>query len=332
MRVTPGHLLRIAKETAEKQAFSEPDLVAAYLTGSLRAGDPLIGGAGDIDIVFVHAGIAPVRREIIPLSAEIHLDILHHPRSDYERPKMLRVHPWLGPELYDPLLLHDSQHFFEFVQAGVRDKYAEPENVLVRSRTLADAARQRWSGLQLAEPDGPNWLLDYLGCLFTAANAVGLLSEGHVSERRLLLEFPARAETAGLGGMAPDLFHLCGGGRVDAAALEGLLADWENAFMAAATKPEADRRIVTYRLRYYKQAFEGMLADGNPQAILWPLLQTWTLAVSILPDMWTERWESACGLLGLDKSALVEKVDGLDHLLDTLEQALEDRTAGQISL
>ncbi len=119
--------------------------MAAYLTGSLRTDNPFLGNATDIDIVFVHAGEPKIRREIIPLTPEIHLDIVHNPRSLYDKPKELRVHPWLGPELYDPLPLYVTQHFFEFIQAGVRDRYNEPANVQVRSHRLAENARQVWS-------------------------------------------------------------------------------------------------------------------------------------------------------------------------------------------
>ncbi len=329
MRITRENLVRIAKETAQKQAFSDHGLVAAYLTGSLRTSDPFLGNTTDIDIVFVHSEPSKVRREIVPLTPEIHLDILHNPRSDYDKPKALRVHPWLGPELYDPLPLYGTQHFFEFVQAGVRDKFNEPESYILRSRKLAENARQQWSGLQLSPAEGPEWLLAYLACLYQAANGISLLAGGPLSERRLLLEFPARAETAGLAGLVTDLYQLSGAGRVDVDTLAGLLPEWENAFIAAGTNPAVDQRIVTPRLRYYKLAFESMLAGEMPQALVWPMLLTWSLSVSVLPPSWEEHWRSACKLLGLEGPALEEKVDGLDHFLDGLEEALENRSVGQ---
>jgi hypothetical protein len=36
MRVTRDSLLRIAKETVQERAYNDPDIIAAYLTGSLR--------------------------------------------------------------------------------------------------------------------------------------------------------------------------------------------------------------------------------------------------------------------------------------------------------
>jgi hypothetical protein len=329
MRITRENLVRIAKETAQKRALSEPELVAAYLTGSLRTPDPFLGNTTDIDIVLVHESQPRVLREIVPLTPEIHLDIVHHPRSDYEKPKALRIHPWLGPELYDPLPLFGTQHFFEFIQAGVRDKFNEPESTLLRSRTLAENARQMWSDLQLKPADGPDWLLSYLTCLQLAANGVSLLGDALLSERRLLLEFPARADAAGLPELVSDLYQLSGAGRVDAATLAGFLPEWENAFVTAGTRPSADLRILTPRLRYYKLAFESMLAGDTPQAVLWPLLLTWTCSVSILSPTWIEHWQSACKMLGLEGTALEEKKEALDHFLDALEEALENRSAGQ---
>ncbi len=112
-------------------------------------------------------------------------------------------------------------------------------------------------------------------------------------------------------------------------ALSAMLPDWESAFVAAGTSPLADRRILTPRLRYYRQAFEAILAGDMPQAVTWPLLLTWTLAVMVLPAMWLEKWSGACATLGLAGSALDEKMQQMDHFLDTLEETLEKRSAGQ---
>lgn len=74
--------------------MSDPWLVAAYLTGSLRSENPFLGNTTDIDIVFIHAEELNIRREVLPLTPKVQLDIVHNPRSDYEKPKELRVHPW----------------------------------------------------------------------------------------------------------------------------------------------------------------------------------------------------------------------------------------------
>jgi len=329
MQLTREALIRIAKETAEKRALSDPDLVAAYLTGSLRTGDPFMGNSTDIDIVFIHIGEPKIQREIIPLTPEIHLDIIHNPRRLYEKPKELRVHPWLGPELYDPLLLYVTRHFFEFIQAGVRDRYHETASVQARSHQLAQAARQIWSKLQTVQVHGPAQILDYMESISLAANAVAMLAGAPLAERRILLQFPARARAAGQPDLAAAILNLLGANSVDGTTLAGFLPEWEKTFLEAAGRPDVDKRIAAARLGYYKLAFEATLKGELPQAMLWPMLLTWTLAVSVLPPLWELRWRSACGLLGLDEASYRLRLAGLDHFLDSVEAIIEKLNINQ---
>jgi hypothetical protein len=329
MLVSRRNLLRIAKETALKNALSDPGLVAAYLTGSLRSDNPFLGNATDIDIVFVHVAKPKLHREIIPLTPEIHLDMVHNPRSLYDKPKELRVHPWLGPELYDPMPLYDPQHFFEFIQAGVRDRYDEPTNVQLRSHHLAEKARQEWNDLQTDQPHGPQQVLGYLNSISLAANAIALLAGVPLAERRFLLQFPARAQTAGQPALTEKLWGLLGANQVEAASLSGFLPEWEKAFVEAAANPAVDSRIAIARLGYYKLACESMLGSETPQAALWPLMLTWTLSVSALPPAMDDRWRSACDVLGLDETSFNERMEELDHFLDAVEAVQESLDVSQ---
>jgi hypothetical protein len=289
MRINREILLRVARETAQKRAMSDPELVAAYLTGSLCSEAPFLGNATDVDIVFVHQEPQKVRREILPLTADVHLDIVHNPRSLYEKPKELRIDPWLGPELYDPIPLYVTQHFFEFVQAGVRAEYHDPANVMAR-----------------ASRNG-----------------------GALAERRLLLQFPARAEAAGVPDLAGRLVTLLGGDRVDSASLERLLAEWEKSFMEAAGQNGVHESIGEVRLPYYKQAFQAMLEGESPYDILWPLIRTWTQAALALPPEGQSAWQDACESLGLIGPAFDERQEDLDTFIDAVEDALENLANSQ---
>jgi hypothetical protein len=329
MRITRETLLQIAKETIQKRTPSDPGLVAAYLTGSLLTENPFLGNATDIDLVFIHSGEVKLRREVLPLTPEVHIDIRHDVRSEYEKPKELRIHPWLGPELYNPMPLYVTHHFFEFVQAGVRDKYHEPANVLARSRRLAEASRQIWSELQTLQASEVERMLIFLKAFHLAVNAIALLNGGPLPERRLLLQFPQRAEAAGVPELIVPAVGLLGADRLDAEKLKGLLPEWEKAFLEAANTPQVEERIAAPRLGYYKFAFEALLASETPQAVTWPLIHTWTLSVSVLPPMWAVPWRSACALLGLDEAAFDERMEGLDHLLDKIEDLLEKTAASQ---
>jgi hypothetical protein len=330
MRITRETLIRIARETAQKRVFSDPELAAAYMTGSLRTDNPFLGGATDIDIIFVHPGTPKIRREIVAVTPEIHLDILHNPRADYEKPAELRLHPWLGPELYDPLPLHVTHHFFEFVQAGVRDKYNEPESILARARTSAARARQIWLGLGTSQETGPALLLTYLKGVSHAANAITLMSNSNpLAERRFLLQFPARAEAVEQPGLADQLSSLLGADRCDLATLSGFLPEWEKTFLEAAARPNVERRIAAPRLGYYKLACESMQASETPQTAVWPLILTWTLSAAVLPPMWKIHWREACETLGLGADSFSERLEGLDHFLDAIEEMLEKMSASQ---
>src|SRR5829696_3659513 len=151
MRVTRESLIRIAKETAQERAFNDRDIIAAYLTGSIVASeiDPMLGGTADIDIIFVHAKEPEQRREFVQLTPDFHLDISHRAKAEFKRPRELRLDPWLGWEMYDPMLLIEREKFFEFVQAGLRAgfEFNAPGPALQRSRILLSHGRQIWRDL-----------------------------------------------------------------------------------------------------------------------------------------------------------------------------------------
>ena len=124
MRVTRESLIRIAKETTQERVFNDRDIIAAYLTGSLVSDvDPMLGGTADLDIIFVHAGEPKNRREFVKLTPDFHLDISHRAKAEFKRPRELRLDPWLGWEMYDPMLLYEREKFFEFVQSITRVVY-----------------------------------------------------------------------------------------------------------------------------------------------------------------------------------------------------------------
>ena len=324
MRITRETLVRIAKETAQKRALADPGLVAAYLTGSVRTENPFLGNATDIDIVLVHAGQPKIRREVLPVTAEIHLDIVHNPRQEYEKPKELRLHPWLGPELYDPLPLFVSGHFFEFIQAGVRAEFSEPGNVLARARKNAEHARQIWSGLQESVNAGPTLLLSYLKSINHAANTIALLAGNPLAERRFMLQFHERAEAAGALALAADLASLLGGDRADASILSGFLTSWEEDFFQAASRNKVHPSIASPRLIYYKASFNAMLASESPLSMLWPMVHTWTLCAASLPRSQQVKWQAACETLGLFGQSFNERLEELDRFLDAVDEIMEN--------
>ena len=329
MRVTRESLIRIAKETAQQRAFNDRDIIAAYLTGSLASDqvDPMLGGTTDIDIIFVHSTEPKHRREFVRLTPDFHVDISHRAKAEFKRPRELRLDPWLGWEMYDPMLLFEREKFFEFVQAGLRAgfEFNAPIPALHRSRLLLSQARQTWRELLgIGDTVTPQDVLQYMKSLFHAVNAVAELSGPPLHERRLLLEFPSRAEAAQRPGMTEGLYGLLGASELNATVMSGWLSNWKLAFEAAMENSRVDPLIHNTRLNYYEKAIQTMLESDNPRAALWPLLQTWTLAAEVLPDHAMDAWRSVCGQLGLTVVGIEEHVEGLDHFLDEVEGLLDE--------
>ncbi len=328
MRVTRESLIRIAKETAQERAFNDRFIIAVYLTGSLVSdGDPMLGGTTDIDMIFVHAEEPKQRREFIKLTPDFHLDISHRAKAEFKRPRELRVDPWLGWEMYDPTLLFEREKFFEFVQAGLRAgfEFNAPAPALQRSRLLLSQARQIWRDLLgVSDTVTPQDVLQYMKSLYHAVNAVAELSGPPLQERRLMLDFAARAETAQRPGMNAALLGLMGAAALDASQLAAWMPDWKLAFEAATESSRVDVRIHPARLNYYEKGIQAIIAGDTPQSALWPLLHTWTFAVEVLSEHSVNAWRSACGQLGLTAAGFDERVEGLDHFLDEVEALLDE--------
>ena len=328
MRVTRESLIRIAKETAQERAFNDQDIIAAYLTGALVSDiDPMLGGTADIDIIFVHASEPKDRREFVQLTPDFHLDISHRAKAEFKRPRELRLDPWLGWEMYDPMLLYEREKFFEFIQAGLRAgfEFNAPAPALQRSRLLLSHGRAIWRDLLAVEDTlAPKDLAQYLKSLYHAVNAVAELSGAPLQERRLMLEFAPRAETAQRPGLNDGLLDLLGALNLDAPVIQAWLPDWKQAYEAAMVDNRVDPRIHPARLNYYEKAIRAMLEGEKPQSALWPLLQTWTLAVEVLPDELLRSWQTACEQLGFTAAGVEARVNGLDQYLDEVEVLLDE--------
>jgi predicted nucleotidyltransferase len=329
MRVTRESLIKIARETAQERAFNEKEIIAAYLTGSLVNDklDPMLGGTADIDIIFVHKDEPKQRREFIKLTPDFHVDIRNRARTEFKRPRELRLDPWLGWEMYDPQLLFEREKFFEFVQAGLRAgfEFNAPEPALHRSQLLLSQARQIWREmLEVNDMVTPQDVLQYMKALNYTVNAVAELSGPPLGERRLMLEFAARAETAQRPGMDTALVGLLGASALDASEMKSWLPDWKLAFESAVESTRVDASIDLTRVNYYEKSITAMLESEKPIAALWPLVHTWTHAVEVLPDLALNPWRAACGQLGLTAVGIEEHVEGLDHFLDEVEVLLEE--------
>jgi hypothetical protein len=325
MRITRDSLLKIAKDTVTIRAHERRGLVAAYLCGSILEEEYLLGGAADVDLVLVHDTPPEVAREIVGLTDEIHLDIAHHNQGEYNPVRSLRTHPWLGPLLNSCKVIYDPQHFMDFIQASVRGQFARADNVLERARKQVDESRSIWVRYQ-----GENSFVeiqdvqDYLEAVSLAANTVAGLSGLPLTERRFLLQFLRRAEAVERTGLYPGLLGLLGAPHLEAGTLEKWLPWWQSAYQAIPIE-QAPARLHPKRLLYYLEAFRSMLSAAQPEAMLWPLLNTWVTAASYLLVDSPERynWQQAFAQLGLIGEGLKERYQALDAYLDLVDETLE---------
>lgn len=329
MRITRDTLNKIIRDTVDKRTKSDRNILAVYLHGSLLGDNYLLGGTADIDLFFIHMDQVALEREIVHLTDDVHLDIAHHFHRNYRQTRQLRVHPWLGPTLKDCKVLFDPQHFLDFTLASVRGQYERPDHQLERSRNQVDAARQIWVALS-EDPSGstPRHFLSYLKAIEYAANAVAGLYGGPLTERRLLDQFPQRASMAGRPVLAAGLLGLLEGQQTSRETIENWLSLWQTAFKSV---PEvAPARLHPHRLNYYLKAFQSFIAEDRYFAVLWPLLRTWTLAVSLNngnPDVVSD-WKSNLTQIDLIGSTFPDRLQALDAYLDMVEE-VQDQWAAE---
>jgi hypothetical protein len=325
MRITPSLLNKIARDTVSQRSRSDMGLLSVYLTGSLLEDDSLLGGTADIDLVFIHNDSPGVEREIQRMSDEVHLDIAHHSRDDYRWPRSLRLHPWLGPTLVKCKILYDPQHFMDFTQASVRSQFNQPDNVIGRARGQAEHAREIWFGLHdWRGTPGPEQIELYLKAIDHAVNGVVSLVGSPLTERRFLLQLPARAEAIGHPGLYPGLLGLLGRQEADAPRLRAWLPVWQSAYNALGPA-QRPLRLHPDRYYYYRRALDQIIDGDRPQNVLWPLLHTWTQAVHLLPEDSPSRsdWEAVLNQIGLLEQGFEQRVAALDAYLDTIEEIVD---------
>lgn len=327
MRITQDLLRKYAQETVKRRQRSELDLHAAYLTGSILGNSPLLGGTTDIDLVFVHKFNIPVERECERLTPEVSLDIVHKLREDYDQHKQLRLNPWMGyPLTNNHILVFDTEHWLEFIQAGVSANFHSGDNVLARVRSLFTAARDSWYALMQSPPEShTEWLHQYFETLSLAANAVAGLIGPPLTRRRFIMDFTERVETLGTPKVLAGFIGLLGYTDSQKDILLECISAFEGdlSFLVETAAPPV--HLLPCRHRYYLDAIQALAESDLPEQALWPLLRTWldVQIVSTKPSPGKGIWESLLQSLNLTKESCYQKIEALDAYLDSLEVVIE---------
>ncbi len=326
MHITRELLVKFAREYVAKKTRPSNDIVAVYLTGSVLTEDPLIGGSTDIDLVVVHKENPLFEREVQRISYEISLDVQHHHQSFYTFHRRLRLNPWLGFALCDhSSILYDTDHWLEFIQAGVSANFKSPEIVYARGQAAAEKARQLWFELEDPQelPFGL-WTDLYYKAVGSAANAIAILNGPALTTRRMLLEFPARAEALGKLELTGELLQLISRAPINAEILNTWRPAWENALTAASKLPDCPPNLLPARKAYFVNSCAAMVESGTAHAALWPMVETWRQAAQLLAEdsAQQEAWQKFLEALEITQSGKNEQIERLDHFLENAEAAL----------
>ncbi len=329
MRLTRETLLKIARDTANQRARVSRRIICIYLTGSLLGESPLLGGTTDIDLIVIHDSEPIQPREVVRLSDDVHLDIGHYDQSLFHQPRHLRADPWFGPFIYaKPLVLYETHHWFDFIQAATGAQFFQPDYILQRATNLSQKARQSWMDLEFnADAPHAQRVYHFLETLENAGNAlVCLTGQGEpLAERRFMLQLPHRLQALDQPELISNLVGLLA---PDLSMLEEFwphwLQGWKETYQAASRQPDIPPQIHACRQPYYERACTA-LWEESPTAALWLLLRSWTQAASHLPadDPARAGWQSACVALGLSEAGFAGRLQGLDHYLDQVEETLD---------
>ncbi|HNW94566.1 MAG TPA: hypothetical protein PKL60_00100 [Anaerolineaceae bacterium] len=331
MHITRDLLVKFAREYVAKKTRQSNDIVAVYLTGSVLTDDPLIGGSTDIDLVVVHKENPLFEREVQRISYEISLDVQHHHQSFYTFHRRLRLNPWLGFALCDHRsILYDTEHWLEFIQAGVSAGFNSPETVYARGQAAADKARQLW--FELEDPQElpfALWTDLYYKAVGSAANAIAIINGPALTTRRMLLDFPARAEALGKLELTGELLQIISRAPINTEILNTWRPVWENALSAASKLPDCPPNLLPARKAYFVNSCAAMLESGSAHAALWPMVETWRQANLLLSEdpAQQEAWQKFLEALEITPFDKDEQIERLDLFLDNAEAALAEMKA-----
>jgi hypothetical protein len=326
MRLTRELLINAARSATSDLLLRDDDVVCVYLTGSVLGEQPLIGGTTDVDLICVHSIKAPVQRELQVLGEDYHLDIAHFTQGQFGQNKTLRLNPWLGSFLcYNPIMLYDTQHWFEFTQAGVFAHFLEPSYVIQRVRPFIQQARQKWLELDQvhAEPN-VDYLWKYIKALEYAGNSLACLVGVPLTERRFIQGLPARTEALERPGLSSGLVDLFCPPEDIELNWSAWLEDWRNIILAANEIKHFPIGINSLRIPYYEKSILSLIQEYRSSA-LWILLRTWTLALTHLPKRTPEAtpWHQFVQTLNLGKEQFPARLKELDTYLEAVEETID---------
>lgn len=328
MLITHDMLIKIAQDNITRVLARPNDLVAVYLTGSMLSKTPLIGNAGDIDLVFVHKEEPPLQRTIQRISSDISLDIQHHHQSFYSLHRRLRQNPWLGHTLCEHRsILFDQDHWLEFIQAGVGAQFNSSDSRFARAAGFIEQSHTLWFALE--DPEAlpfAIWIDLYFKAITNSANSIAALNGPALSTRRMMTDFPVRAKAIEQPALIGDLFRLIGADRFSIAFYQEALPAWEACLQSVSRLPNCPPNLLPARKSYFLNAANAYAEEGLLHASLWILLDTWCQAAEFAREDSTiqNAWLNFLQSLDFTSTESVRLVSQVDAFMSQCNRVLEE--------
>ncbi len=331
MRINQSVLMQHTRQFVRERSKKDRSLICVYLSGSMLEESPLINGAGDIDLIFVHAYPEHMEREIIPITDGIHFDIQHHLQTAYEDPKQLRRNAWMGDNLWrKPHVFFEQTHWFDFTLAGAFSQFTSGENILWRSKRFIDLARGiQQQSLFDRSASASLTRLRYLLAIETSTNAIVSLVGSPLPLRRLMIDFPSCAADLGKPEMTAEFIALFSKEIPDESQMKTWIDAWGRDYESLVQQGDFPSSLHPLKQSYYEKAMQTQL-DDLPAAALWILTRTWC-AID-----WASKAEKSqidftdfIQTLALDDDSFEDRFDQLDMWINAIEDLQDERASSE---
>ena len=271
-------LLNYVREFVALKISERPELLAAFLVGSVARADPLWSNTTDFDVIFVDPDPPFDIEPCLLWNDSLLIDVMHFRPEDYENRAMIKKDAMRGQSLYDAVPLHDTKNIFALLQAYVRGQFDTAENVVARA---ADAMRRAYlhydeisemRNVPVAIPVDPNDIKHLHDVLDWAATAVLVLAYKPRYGRRQVLCFGETLSQMGHVNILELAEQSMGFSAVSDEGIDGMREQWLKIFRAAGKFHKGhwddDKCAHPLKERYYMDGFDKLADVGHARSSL----------------------------------------------------------------
>jgi len=326
--------IALAQEAALSFAEGEPEIVGAYLTGSIATGQYLRDPDVDIILVWNRPTVLSGPQHLL-LAEGFALELAYRPRPPLEATQTLLADPILAGEIATAILLYDPTGFLAARQAAIRPLWQDPHWRCARARAQSQAARQLLPIVREElrdEAGGEEAAIDYIRFLVEAGAVLPVLAGALPTYRRHLLLHREVALRLGRPDLHTRLLAALGASRIAGERLQEWIAAM-NA-MGDHISPRAIRQpqelaLYQAKKRSYNAGLRDLLEQGWVAEAVLPCVMVAGLYRGLIarydpPEaalVWETRWQAILAELGLwPPCALMGRIPLGAHYLEAVDE------------